>query len=158
MSTKKMTPDEIIEYLKEKGFPASLLDKEAIKSNRKLTPEEQEIFVKYIVDNLRTLEANKYLISCAMRFGPGINEQFSFRHKNIVVDLDLKIIEKLLIVKVESVILEQSNDGVFALFRFYEGNKAKGEEGDKWMQDMLDQLLINSATLLISQGKSQLIH
>lgn len=72
--------------------------------------------------------------------------------------MDLKIIEKLLIVKVESVILDQSGDGVFALFRFYEGNKAKGEEGDKWMQDMLDQLLINSATLLISQGKSQLIH
>ncbi|MEY0453199.1 hypothetical protein, partial [Proteus terrae] len=60
MNTKKMTPDEIIEYLKEKGFPASLLDKEAMKSNRKLTPEEQKIFVKYIVDNLRTLEANKW--------------------------------------------------------------------------------------------------
>lgn len=153
-----MTPDEIIEYLKEKGFPVSLLDKEAIKSNRKLTPEEQEIFVKHIVDNLRTIVANKYLISCVMRFGPGLNEQFSFRHKNIVVDLDLKIIEKLLITQIESVILEQSDDGAFALFRFYEGNKLKNEEGDEWMQGMLDQLLIDSATLLISQGKSQLIH
>ncbi|QKJ48954.1 hypothetical protein G9394_10485 [Proteus vulgaris] len=69
MNSKKMTADEIIEYLKEKGFPASLLDKEAMKSNRKLTPEEQEIFVKHIVDNLRTIVANKYLTSCLVRFG-----------------------------------------------------------------------------------------
>lgn len=155
-----MTADEIIEYLKEKGFPASLLDKEAMKSNRKLTPEEQEIFVKHIVDNLRTIVANKYLTSCLVRFGPGITSIYAFRHENHVIAIDEKIIETLLIHQIENMILEKRpNDGYSAIWKFYTSNdQHEKDTGEKWMQNFIDEVFIKGTQFLSTTVSNNLIH
>ncbi|SUC02464.1 hypothetical protein [Proteus penneri] len=160
MNSKKMTTDEIIEYLKEKGFPASLLDKEAMKSNRKLAPEEQEIFIKHIVDNLRTIEANKYLTSCLVRFGPGITSTYAFRHENNVIAIDEEIIETLLIHQIENMILEKRpNDGYSAIWKFYISNdQHEKDTGEKWMQNFIDEVFIKGTQFLSATVSNNLIH
>lgn len=156
---KEMTIDEMIEFLKDKNVPEFLLNKEGIEANMPLTQEEITEFATYIVGNKRNVVASKYLTSCMERFGPGLNETFAFRHSNIVVDLDEKIIELLLVRQIEQPILDESKDGIFALWRFYTGNEVKEkEEGSTWVRDFIDSVLIDGAKLLIAVGKSQSIH
>ncbi len=159
MKDKEITIEEAIEFLKDKGVPSFLLDEERIKSNQPLTIEEQKIFMTHMVNSRRNIVANRYLTSCMERFGPGLNETFAFRHENIVVDLSVSVIELLLIKQIEEILLEGSPNGIFALWKFYEGNELKErEEGHTWMQDFIDSVLIDGANLLISSGDSQLIH
>ncbi|HBC7441674.1 TPA: hypothetical protein KEY66_000773 [Morganella morganii] len=159
MKNKEMNIDEMIEFLKDKNVPEFLLNKNEIEANMPMTQEEITEFAEYIVGNKRNIVANRYLTSCMERFGPGINETFAFRHKDIVMDLSERVIERILINEIEQVILDESEDGVFALWRLYTGNELKEkEEGSTWMRDFIDSVLIDVAHRLTAASANQTIH
>ncbi|MEQ5118066.1 hypothetical protein [Morganella morganii] len=159
MKDKKSDIDAIIEYLKDKGAPSFLLERERLDDNGKLSEEEMKIYIEYMVGNKRNIIAIKYLTSCMERFGPGVEEPFAFRYQNVVMDISERVIEKILVNEIERVILDESEDGIFALWRLYTGNELKEkEEGSTWMRDFIDSVLIEAAHKLINSGKSQTIH
>lgn len=159
MKNKEMNIDEMIEFLKDKNVPEFLLNKNEIEANMPMTQEEITEFAEYIVGNKRNIIANRYLTSCMERFAPGVNETFAFRHKDIVMDLSERVIERILINEIEQVILNESEDGVFALWRLYTGNELKEkEEGSTWMRDFIDSVLIDVAHRLTAASANQTIH
>ncbi len=159
MKNKEMNIEEMISFLKDKNVPEFLLNKNEIEANTPMTQEELTEFTEYMVGNKRNIVANRYLTSCMERFGPGVNETFAFRHKDIVMDLSERVIERILIQEIEQVILDESEDGVFALWRLYTGNELKEkEEGSTWMRDFIDSVLIDVAHRLTAASANQTIH
>ncbi|MBE8612064.1 hypothetical protein CYG68_06480 [Morganella morganii] len=160
MKNKEMTPEKIVEYLKDTGAPSFLLDVERLRTNYPpLTEDEKSEYMKHSIKNFRKIIAGEYLLSCFYRFGHGVNSTFAFRHKDVVMDLSERVIEQILINEIEQVILDESEDGVFALWRLYTGNELKEkEEGSTWMRDFIDSVLIDVAHRLTAASANQTIH
>ncbi|KGP45174.1 hypothetical protein [Morganella morganii] len=161
MKDKEMTPEEIVEYLKDTGAPSFLLDTERLRTNYPpLTEDEKSEYIKHSIKNFRKIIAGEYLLSCFYRFGHGVNSTFAFRHDNNVIAVDEEVIETLLIHQIDNLILsKRPGDGYQALWRFYMANdQYEKETGHKWMQDFIDSIFAKGTSLLTKPVSNTAIH
>ncbi|WP_413493791.1 hypothetical protein [Morganella psychrotolerans] len=161
MNDKEMTPEEIVEFLKNTGAPSFLLDTERLKTNYPpLTEDEKLEYVKHLIKNFRKIIVGEYLLSCFYRFGPGVNSTYAFRHDETIAAVDDEVIETLLKHQIEKPILEErQNEGELAVWRFYIGNEQHEKDtGEKWMQNFIDNVFITGFQLFKAPVAGNLTH
>ncbi|QBY44017.1 hypothetical protein QE197_11125 [Arsenophonus nasoniae] len=159
---QNLTTEQIIEKLKNisPDCPKWLLETERFNKNKKLTKTEQMEFAEYMVKTQRSIFSFRYLISCYQRFGFSSNGHYLFTHKNASIELDSEVIENLLIHQIENPIMqEKPGEGFLPVWFFYNANDAKEQQADeKWIQNFIDEVIIDGLKLFVTQPTSYTTH
>lgn len=157
---QNLTAQQIIEKLKNitPDCPKWLLETE--RSNQKLTKTEQMEFAEYMVKTQRSIFASRYLISYYQRFGFSSSGHYLFTHHNASIELDREVIENLLTHQIENPIMqEKPGEGFLPVWFFYNANDVKEQEADeKWIQNFIDEVIIDGLKLLVTQPTSHTTH
>ncbi|QBY42762.1 hypothetical protein QE197_09855 [Arsenophonus nasoniae] len=158
-----LTDEQIIEKLKNiaPDCPKWLLETERFNKNKKLTKTEQMEFAEYMVKTKRSIFASRYLLSCYERFGFSSNGNYLFTYHNVSIELDREVIENLLAHQIENPIMqEKPGEGFLPVWFFYNANDAKEQQqaDEKWIQNFIDEVIIDGLKLFVTQPTSYTTH
>lgn len=130
--------------------PAWMLDESRIGSDP-LTPEEQQDWAECVCKSMRSIVASTFLIECVERWGTREGERV-FKCGNISLGLTQALIENVLIVHVETPLMEHHQDQRYlAVFHFYQANEQRrATDGYSWFRCFLDDVFTAVASQLNS--------